>query len=274
MKGYNKLLYYTGQSNIGLSNMIDDSITYSVLKKILQYKCTDIFTNNESIIICYSNPPYPIWVWCKDSNNKDDVRIIADILKNYYFDKGNYVICIDFNLLSALKEIDNFYNEVYIKMELLSYKLTEINPINYNCDGYMRLATIEDLDIVTMIIKDAHYEMEGLVHSIEECKNKAINHISNASLYLWVNNDNEVVATTNTSTDEKYVKLGLVYTLPNQRRKGYAINLVHRVTKQLLDNGLIPILYADGGYIASNECYKKIGYKQVGRLCNITKNRG
>lgn len=270
---YSKLLYYNEQNKIDLSNIIDDSITYAVLKKILQQKCTDIFTNNESIIICYSNPPYPIWVWCKDSNNKDDVRIIADILKNYYFDKGNYAICIDFNLLSALKEIDNFYNEVYIKMELLSYKLTEINTVNYSCDGYMRLATIEDLDVVTQIIKDAHYEMEGLVHSIEECKSKAINHINNSSLYVWVNNTNEIVATTNTSIDGKYAKLGFVYTLPNHRRKGYAINLVHGITKKLLDNNLTPILYADGGYIASNECYKKIGYKLVGRLCNITNKR-
>ena len=268
-----KLLYYSEQSHIDLLNIIDDSITYAVLKKILQYKCTDIFTNNESIIICYSNPPYPIWVWCKDLNNLDDVKIIADVLKNYYFTKGNYVMCIDYDLLSCLKEINNFYNEVHIKMELLSYKLTKINSIDYSCDGYMRLAMIEDLDVITKIIKDAHYEMEGLIHSIDECINKAINHINNQSLYVWVNRDNEIVATTNTSIDGKYAKLGLVYTLPNQRRKGYAINLVHGVTSKLLDNGLTPILYADGEYIASNECYKKIGYKLVGRLCNITNKR-
>ena len=41
--------------------------------------------------------------------------------------------------------------------------------------------------------------------------------------------------------------------------------------KTILDENLIPILYTNGGYSPSNECYKKIGYYQVGRIFNIQK---
>jgi len=36
-----------------------------------------------------------------------------------------------------------------------------------------------------------------------------------------------------------------------------------------LDDGLIPILYTNGDYVASNDCYKKIGYVQVGKLVDV-----
>ena len=41
------------------------------------------------------------------------------------------------------------------------------------------------------------------------------------------------------------------------------------VKKELLSNDITPILYTNGNYIASNECYRKIGFEQVGRICNI-----
>ena len=57
-----QLLHLKNASNIELSKQLEGDITYSVLFRILQNDCTDIFYN-EGVIICYSNPPYPIWVW-------------------------------------------------------------------------------------------------------------------------------------------------------------------------------------------------------------------
>jgi predicted GNAT family acetyltransferase len=36
--------------------------------------------------------------------------------------------------------------------------------------------------------------------------------------------------------------------------------------------GLMPILYTDGDYDASNECYKGIGYIERGCLYSISRN--
>ena len=113
------------------------------------------------------------------------------------------------------------------------------------------------------------FEMEGFNFDLEECKNRVMRHIENQTLFTLKNENDEILAITSKSDDGVYAKISSVYTVPKYRRRGYAINLVHYVTELLLEQNLIPILYTNGGYVASNECYKKIGYYQVGRLCNV-----
>ena len=46
----NKLLHYKKSSNIELLKLIEGDITFSVLYRILQNNCSDIFTNYERLI--------------------------------------------------------------------------------------------------------------------------------------------------------------------------------------------------------------------------------
>ena len=87
-----QLLHLKNASNIELSKQIEGNITYSVLYRILQNNCTDIFYNGESVIVCYSNPPYPIWVWCRDASKKNDIISIANCIKTNYPLDENYNI--------------------------------------------------------------------------------------------------------------------------------------------------------------------------------------
>ena len=91
------------------------------------------------------------------------------------------------------------------------------------------------------------------------------------ALFAWRKDSGEIVSLTARGDQPPYSKITSVYTLPQHRRKGYAINLVYAVTETILADGLIPILYTDAGYAASNACYQKIGYQQVGSLCSICK---
>ena len=265
----NKLLHYKNTSNIEVLKLIEGNITYSVLYRILQGDCTDIFTNNKSLIICYSTAPYPIWVWCKDPNNENDINIIAECIKSNYPLEKSFNIIMSHEVLEKLRKKDSYFENVSLKMELFSYQLDIINEINYSCDGYFELAKIEELEEIAHIFKDMYYEMEGFILGIDECKEKALLHINHRRLYAWKNNNNEIVAITSKNIVGGKGSINCVYTLPVQRRKGYAINLVHAVSKELISNNVTPILYTNGNYIASNECYKKIGFKQVGRICNI-----
>lgn len=266
-----KLDHYKNSSNVQLRSLIKKEISYSVLYSILGYNCTDIFTDNDSIIICYSNFPYPVWVYCKDINNVQNVSLIADCIKNYYFNKGIFNIMLSDELLEKLVELDDIFSKVKVKLELLSYKLNELLDVTHSCDGHMELANEKDLELLSIMIKDMAFEMEGFVFSLEESKQKALEFIKNKTLFAWKNNNDEIVALTSKGRIENYSKVSSVYTLPNERRKGYAMNLVYGVSKSIIDEGLTPILYTDGSNPASNDCYKKIGYKYMGRLVNIDK---
>lgn len=264
-----QLIHLKNTSNIKLLKFVEGNITYFVLHRILQNDCTDIFTNNESVIICYSNAPYPIWIWCKDTNNENDIISIAQCIKANYPLEDGYNIIMSYELLEQLKKFDSYFENVSLKMEVLSYQLEELNELNRSCDGYVELAKVEDLEEIACMFKDMNYEMEGFVFSLEKCKEKALFFINLNQLYTWKNQNNEIVALTSKKIEGNYGSIASVYTLPKERRKGYAINLVYTVSKELLSEKITPILYTNGNYVASNECYKKIGFKQVGRICNI-----
>ena len=263
------LQHYTFEGKGELANIVDEVITYSVLRNILHYPCTDIFTNGQSVIICYSNAPYPIWVWCKRPFDEQDVQAVVHTLKTHYLEKGNYRFIISEDLLDEIAKIDNMFSNMTTRLELLSYELKNIKKIDYPCAGQMQKATMEQLDALASMYKDACYEMEMHDFTMEHCKATVTGMIQNDNLFFWVNDENKIVATVAKSTDGNYAKIAFVYTLPEHRRKGYAINLVHTFSQMLLDDGLIPILYTNGGYVASNECYKKIGYVQVGKLVDV-----
>lgn len=266
-----QLLHLKNASNSELSKQIEGNITYSVLYHILQNKCTDIFYNGESVIICYSNPPYPIWVWCRDARKKNDIISIADCIKKNYPLDENYNIIMSYDVLKQLKKYDRYFENVSLKMELLVYQLKVLNENHHLCDGHAAFAELAELNIISCMFKDMYYEMEGLVFSIEECRKKVLSLINQNQLYVWKNKNCEIVALTSKKIEGKYGSISSVYTLPTARRKGYAINLVHRVSQELLSDNITPILYTNGHYTASNSCYRKIGFEQIGRICNITR---
>ena len=253
-----------------LQELVEGDVSYTVLYKILEYECDHIFSDGESFIICHSNPPYPVWVWCKSNANKECIKNIAKCIKeNFPLDK--FEVTISKDTLNELAKVHEYFKDIDIKVELLSYKLTKIESMNYPCDGRMELADIKNLEALAKIWQDMAFEMEGFEFDLEHCTNSVRDQIEDGRLFVWKNANGEIVATANYGILGSFGKVAGVYTLPNHRRKGYAINLVSNVTKIIIENGVSSTLYTDGNYRASNECYKKIGYKQVGQLLTIYK---
>ena len=269
----NQLIHLKNTSNTELLRLIEGDITFSVLYRILKGDCTDIFHNNESVIVCYSNSPYPIWVWCKDTSNKADIASIAACIKANYPLEDGYNIIMRHDVLEALKRYDGYFENVDFKMELLSYQLNELKQISYSCNGRAEKLTADDIETVAYLVKDMSYEMEGFVFELDECREKARKQIDLGQLYAWKNSDGEIVALSAKKIDGKFGSVSMVYTVPVHRRRGYAINLVYTITREILAEGATPILYTDGAYVASNDCYKKIGFEQVGRICNIERKK-
>lgn len=245
-----------------------DSITYSVLIRILQGTCTDIFTDHEKAVVCYSCPPWPVWVWCRDLSMADEIG--ACLKENFPVEQG-YDIILSYELLEQLRQEDEYFRSVSNKMGLKSYRLDHICAVDYPCEGGVRLVREDEIQSLVGIWQDMHREMEGRVLTPKHCEATLHRMVGDKCLFAWHNNTGGIVSLTGRGDQGEYSKITSVYTLPQHRRKGYAINLVHAVTETILTDGLIPILYTDAGYDASNACYQKIGYRQVGSLVSICK---
>lgn len=246
-----------------------DAITFSVLIQIMQGRCTDIFTDHEHMVVCYSAPPYPVWVWCRDVENAADVEQIARCLKAKFPLEEGYAWNISRELMEKLKEADPYFCQGEEKFGLLSHRLDAIEEIHHPCDGGVTLAEDKDFAFLCPVWHDMAMEMEGHDLSREQCEERVRLHIDNKTLYLWRDGEGEITALTSKGDQGQYSKVSTVYTLPKHRRKGYAINLVHHVTQTILNDDRIPILYTNAAYAPSNDCYRKIGYKQVGSLCTV-----
>ena len=266
------LKHYQNQSLPQLAQLLrGEAITFSVLIQILQGECTDIFTDHENVIVCYSCHPWPVWAWCRDAECEENVMEIARCLKEHYPLEQGYEINLRYELLEALKKQDGYFQSAKRKLGLLSYRLDQIETLEYPCGGTMGLVREEEISSLVEVWQDMHLEMEGRMLTLEHCRDSIQRRAEEKRLYAWRGCDGKILALTARNDMGQYSKITSVYTLPKHRRNGYALNLVHGVTETILADGLIPILYTDADYEASNECYRKIGYRLVGRLISICK---
>ena len=128
-----------------------------------------------------------------------------------------------------------------------------------------------ELDALAPHAQAATLEMEHHERPLEFFRAHLAEKIEAGHQFLWRDGDGALAAMTSCRVKDRYGSIAGVYTLPEYRRRGYAMNLVHGVTARLLERGLTPILYTDADYGASNACYQKIGYRQVGSLCTARK---
>ena len=264
------LFHYQNQSKVVDTKLLkQDEITFSVLVSILQNECTSIYTDHENIVICLSIQPYPVWVWCKDVNNMELVSKIASCLKEEFpLEKGN-TYNLSYDLLEQLIKVDSYFEQGKIVMNLLSYRLDKMNEVDVLCDGEFELARTAELDYLIRLWHDLCLEMAHVEYDENFCRKAVLGHLASGTLFTWRNDKDELVALTSKGDVNYYSKISSVYTLPAHRRNGYAINLVAKVTETIIESKRIPILYTDANYGASNSCYKKIGYEEVGSLCTV-----
>lgn len=245
----------------------DDAITYSVLGNILHGACAHTVTDCENIIICHSTPPYPVWVWCREDDTPTHTTQIAETLKEHFPAEKGFRWNTTYTLFEALQKQDTYFAPLSTERGLLSYRMDKLLPVTHPSEGYCDLAQPSEIDLLCKLWHDACLEMEGFDHNEEFCRAHVTGYMEKHRLFVWRNDAGEITAMTSRGDAAPFSKIATVYTLPQHRRKGYAMNLVHAVSAGMIGDGFTPILYTDANYAASNACYQKIGYRQVGALC-------
>lgn len=269
MEKYGLKLYEWQENIINPELLKGEEITYSVLLMIMNNKSRKVFTDHERIIVCHSWEGMPVWVWTTSDAKTYELKKVAECLNAEFPLSEGYTYNISYELLKRLKELDDAFKIGEIKVNMLSHRCDKVNDIEKKCDGKSRLADSSELEELCKLVSEFEYEAAGKRPDEEQIRNSMSAKIEAKTLYVWENADGEIVSTTNIRIGDGIDTLALVYTKPEARRKGYCMNLVYEVTKMILDKGRLPILYTNADYVASNACYKKVGYKVVGSLCEV-----
>ena len=248
-----------------------DKYTFFVMRRIMQGETQILLSDHEKLIICFTGQPFPVWIWTRNGASEEEFAVAFETAKAQGLLNGEYRFNIKYETA-----------EYFIRRaaeEGLSLKIST-NMFAYDCqepvepeapfDGEPHCCTKEDIEDIVDMMDLFHQEIVIDSQNREEYRKAAEFFVQEKTLYLWKDGSGKNVATCKYAPNNNgMASINLVFTRPEARRRHYAENLVYYVSKLALDQGLVPMLYTDADYVASNACYEKIGYKLKGKLCTI-----
>jgi predicted GNAT family acetyltransferase len=151
--------------------------------------------------------------------------------------------------------------EYSLERQLRVYELKEvISPTPER--GRLRLATEADIELVARWWYEFHVMIFGEANQ-EEAGLAARFRIGEGDIYLWENGQ-PVSMAMKTRPTRKGISVGLVYTPPELRRRGYATACVGELSRMLLEASWeFCALFADLSNATPNRIYQRIGYRPV-----------
>lgn len=153
-------------------------------------------------------------------------------------------------------------NQSYqLKMAMRAFQLEQVQYIS-QASGYLRLATESDKELLVRWFEAFYLEAVGKVESDPEA---LINHhLQQHTAYVWHDQVSVSIACRGQLTPNG-ARIGLVYTPPEYRRKGYASACVAGLSQTLLNQGhKYCFLFTDLANPTTNHIYQAIGYQPVG----------
>lgn len=52
----------------------NDRYTFFILSQIIGSKCELLLTDHERLIICFTNAPFPVWIWTQDNASEEELE--------------------------------------------------------------------------------------------------------------------------------------------------------------------------------------------------------
>lgn len=255
-----------------------DKYKFNIVSKILAGDEVLLYSDGENYFLTRNKVGMPTWIWTKDK--LEDKQILEEIKEAIAL----YLTDLEYDQFTCKKEYYDFLmQEGYDKLNREDY--FELGFLTCNklknvkqTDGSMVLCTKEDYEkLFNLFVQFTEFMSKTLKTnkkaSLEELKEEMGEQIEQERLFCWKNAEGKIVCIANFQVLGDTARIGHVFTLEEERGKGYAANLIHDLTQRLLTDGLKPLLYTDYSYPASNRAYINAGYEDKGILINFSCSR-
>jgi len=247
-----------------------DKYKFNLILKNLPSPELELYSDEENYIICRGSKKWPTWIWTKDLFDHKKIDEIKELIKLYLTDniKDKFTCKKELYDLLIKRDFPYINKKDYFEMGfLICYKT--IKP--KECNGILSKPNEEDRLTLEKYWYQDNIEMNGIEPiTLEQAKKDVDNFLKDDKFYILRNPYGKIVSMVNYSITDNQAKLSHVYTPVEERKKGYAANLIYLITNKLLEEGLIPLLYTDYNYIPSNKAYINAGYTDCGILINFS----
>lgn len=247
-----------------------DEIRYNLIHRIVEYpEVMNLKSADDQLIITQSSGYNP-WLWIsgglEDIARTQRARQLAEHLKEK-----------EFPGVSAEAEIADAFAEAYCKargklyytyMVLEAYYCPQVlQP--HGVQGHITAAREEHVALIAEFMARFVEDAFGRQEEADTFMKHAEEAVRSGILFLWIVDSVPVSMAAVAHRSERLARINDVYTPDEYRKRGYASALVAELCDQLLQEGLIPVLYADGKNPDSNKVYQSIGFLGAGSITEL-----
>ena len=154
--------------------------------------------------------------------------------------------------------------------EMTFYTIDRVEPFRHP-GGNMRRATLADLDHLRPLAIAAVKDMNLPLHeqNPQEVEQRLRRNLVGHRQFLWTAAEHageapsiQAIASYAESADDAGARIGLVYTRPQARGRGYGAAITGSLAQLLLDEGQAWVcLFADSANPVSNAIYRRLGFR-------------
>lgn len=153
-----------------------------------------------------------------------------------------------------------------LNMSMRMFRLDEVNPPT-GVPGQLRRINEGDRPLMVEWVQGFHQDALGDDVGSEHAQKTFDRHLASTDgtgLHVWEHDGEVVSIASGGRPTPNGISIGLVYTPPEKRRKGYASACVAALSQHFLDNGYtFCFLYTNLANPTSNHIYQEIGYRPV-----------
>lgn len=246
-------------NNLMIGNL-SDAVNNGIDENWLLARVTD---NGKTELIMLLRRPWKLLLYSPTENKTEELYKFAA--------KEAYKVDKNIPGVNTEKQIGKIFGEEYCKIANKECKLhlnmrilvlENLAEPNLRDDVSYRKAELKDKEILKSFSKEFHKEALNEDISDEILEEKFFENLEKD--YYVLEKDCKIVSqTVSTRKLSKGKSVSGVFTPKEERGKGYAYNLIYRVSKEFLDNGAeYCVLYTDDTNPISNHVYEKIGYER------------
>ena len=247
-----------------------DKYKFNLIFKNLPSPELELYSDEESYMFCRGSKNLPTWIWTSDDFDESKIEEIEELILMYLTDNERDKFTCKKELYDLLikRNFTNINKDDYFEMGFLMCNHTKMPKV---CDGILSKPTKNDSDILAKYWYDDNMEMNGVDQiTMEQAIKDVESFIVDDKFYILRNAEGKIVCMASYNIVGEQAKINHVYTPTEERKKGYAANLIYLMTNDILKRGLVPILYTDYNYIPSNKAYINAGYEDKGILINFS----
>lgn len=224
-------------------------------------------TDEKSFLMGQSSEKFPMWVWIHDDAGKEAYLEMEEMIA------GRLELNPQLKIVADAEKMEKIVQRISAKKKV-TYK-SEVPMVVYRCDevvntkqasGHVILSNESHRNILEKFITGMVWDLEKRPMREGEAEGFAKDVAGADNLYLWEDDGTVVAMAMIVHRTKEFARINTVYTDSAHRGKGYAGMLVGEITKKIIDENCIPMLYTEQDNVCSNAVYKRIGYHVCGEL--------